>query len=193
MLRKFFTILPSSIPVPAFILLAGTIAFDLGCKPDVCKDPGLTAEQLCTTCKPKDDELFARLNPTQLPYPVRRSLERCVDDIHASDGRNFVTKEALRECTGRDPNLNSDTKNALVFLINRSNLMEQRDLENYHALCMSGMMGTPPMDALPPAAPPPRGRDVPMPPPGSSSQPDVAPPSGSSLAPPSGGMPSPSY
>lgn len=125
-----------------------------GCKPDTCKDPAvtLTQAQRCTTCKPVDTELLARLNPTELPWPVRRSIEDCATAIHKRDPRNFVTKQALRECTGHDPSLDSDTKVAVAELINKSNLMEQPDLDHFHALCLASAPAPSPM--VPTGAPP---------------------------------------
>ena len=73
--RKPFTML-----LPASMTMAWMLAAMSGCKPDICKDPNLTAEQRCKDCKPRDDEMLARLNPTQLPWPVRKVVERCERD-----------------------------------------------------------------------------------------------------------------
>ena len=179
--RKLF-----SMVLPSSFLMAMALA--AGCKPDICKDPGLSAAQRCTDCKPKDDELLSRLNPTQLPLPVRKSVERCADQIHAGDSRAFVTKQALRDCTNGDPDLDGDTKQALTKLINQSNLMEQVDLEAYHALCLAntGINYSAPTTSTPPA-----GTDSPTVPPAaapaSATPPAAAPPAAqpsSSLPPP---------
>ncbi len=190
--RKHFTML-----LPASMMMAWALVAAPGCKPDICKDPNLGVSRRCTDCKPKDDELLARLNPTQLPYPVRKSVEKCADQIHASDPRNFVTKQALRDCTNADQGLDSDTKQALVVLINRSNLMEQVDLDNYHSLCLSGMTDTvstpPPPPVMPagtdnPTIPPPAPAVVSPPPPAPAAvQPPTSQPTGlnpSALPPP---------
>lgn len=179
--RKFFTMaLPSS-----FLMAMALVAIP-GCKPDICKDPGLTAAQRCTDCKPKDDELLSRLDATQLPWPVRRSVERCADQIHAGDSRAFVTKGALRDCTNADPDLDGDTKLALNKLINDSNLMDQADLEAHHALCLANT-------GINYSAPPPSGVTAPatptVPPPAATTPPPATGPA--AAAPPSNLPPPP--
>lgn len=182
--RKLFSMM-----LPSSLLMA--MALGAGCKPDICKDPGLTAAQRCTDCKPKDDELLSRLDPTQLPWPVRKSVERCADQIHAGDSRAFVTKQALRDCTNGDPELDGDTKQALTKLINQSNLLEQVDLEAHHALCLANTganYSAPPAAAnptVPPAAP-----DSPTVPPAAAS-PATPGPGAAPAAQPSSSLPPP--
>jgi hypothetical protein len=152
--------------VPGTLMLAWALVFAPGCKPDICKDENLknlTAEQRCKDCKPRDDELLARLNPTQLPWPVRKTLERCADQIHASDPSNFVTKQALRDCVNAEPGLDGNDKVIIAELINRSNLMEQSSLDDYHALCLANV-GVSTSVTSSPAAPA-VGRDAPTVPP----------------------------
>lgn len=175
MLRRSFHLLPNSLSLGMVLTLALSAA--PGCKPDICKDPNLTAEQRCRDCKPKDDELLARLNPTQLPWPVRKRIEFCADQIHTSDPRNFVTKQALRECTNADPTLDSNTKMAIAELINRSNLMEQVDLDNYHGLCLANA-GAGREIPVSPAVPvvPPEGNSATSVPPSTTSAAPASPP-----------------
>src|SRR5262245_48263402 len=104
--------MPLSLPLTLFA--------SAGCKPDICLDSNLTAEQRCRDCKPRDDLLLARLNPTPLTFPVRKAVEQCADRIHDNDQRGFVTKQALRECTNNAPGLDNNTKLALAEIINRS-------------------------------------------------------------------------
>jgi hypothetical protein len=129
-----------------------------GCKPDICKDPTLPQAERCRSCTPKNsknDEVLARLDPTQLPWPVRKNVENCIDQ-HEND--LFLTKQGLRECIETDANLDGPTKAAVVELINRSNVMEQADLEAFHMNCAAINLA-PPVMTIPtanPTMPPPR-------------------------------------
>ena len=129
-----------------------------GCKPDICKDPTLPQAERCRSCVPKNgknDEVLARLDPTQLPWPIRHNVERCIDQ-HEND--LFLTKQGLRECIESDGNIDAATKVAVVELINRSNVMEQADLEAFHMNC-SAVNLAPPVMTIPasnPSVPPPR-------------------------------------
>lgn len=112
-----------------------------GCAQDPCLRPSLPPQELCK-CRPKDDELLARLSATELPYSVRKAVIRCADDIHRTDPHNVVTKQALRECAAQPGNgLDVMTVAALDEAIQRSNIMEQPKLDNWHAQCLGS--GTP--------------------------------------------------
>ncbi len=119
-----------------WVLLVPAVLGFGACAKDICKSPDLPRAQLCN-CQPKDSELLARLQSTDLPYPVRRTVLRCAHDIHHSSQHNVVTKQALRDCTNADTNLNKETKESLVGVINRSNLMEQKELDDWHAQCLA--------------------------------------------------------
>ncbi len=155
--RKLFTLL---LPMT----LSMGLGLFLGCKPDVCLDPNLSEENRCKSCKPRDDELLARLSPTQLPLPVRERITMCADRIHAGDKRGFVTKQALRECAGGDTSFDAETRQAVIEMINRSNLMELADLENYHGRCSAVGVGVGASPAPQPTAPPPAASDTAAPP-----------------------------
>jgi hypothetical protein len=107
-----------------------------GCAQDPCLRPSLPPQELCK-CRPKDDEILARLSSTELPYSVRKAVIRCADDIHRTDPHNVVTKQALRECAAQPGNgLDVMTVAALDQAIQRSNIMEQTKLDNWHAQCL---------------------------------------------------------
>lgn len=149
--RKPFTkLLTASLSLGGTLALAMSLA---GCKPDVCKDPSLTQAQRCANCMPKSskhDEVLARLNPTQLPWPVRKNIEGCIDK-HADD--LFLTKQGLRECIESDSNLDGPTKMSVLELIQRSNVMEQADLENFHANCSVANLRVAPAGNVTPDSP----------------------------------------
>jgi hypothetical protein len=137
------------------LLVPAVLGFG-ACAKDICKSKDLPREQLCN-CQPKDNELLARLQSTELPYPVRRTVIRCAHDIHNSSQHNVVTKQALRDCTNADSALNKETKESLTGVINRSNLMEQKELDDWHAQCLANLTsptgaGNPPPGTDPAAA-----------------------------------------
>lgn len=122
-----------------------------GCAQDPCLRPSLPPQELCK-CRPKDDEILARLSSTELPYAVRKAVIRCADDIHRTDPHNVVTKQALRECAAQPGNgLDVMTVAALDQAIQRSNIMEQSKLDNWHAQCLGA--GAPGAGTAPAAAP----------------------------------------
>ena len=117
------------------LLVPAVLGFG-ACAKDLCKSKDLPREQLCS-CQPKDNELLARLQPTELPYPLRRAVIRCAHDIHNSSQHNVVTKQSLRDCTNADSGIDPAAKESLALVINRSNLMEQKELDDWHAQCLA--------------------------------------------------------
>jgi hypothetical protein len=109
------------------------------CAHDICKSKELPREQLCN-CQPKDNQLLDRLQPTDLPYPVRKVVLRCANDVRAT--HRVVTKQTLRECTGADASLDQATRDSLGSLIDRSNLMDQKQLDDWNAQCMANSTDT---------------------------------------------------
>lgn len=108
-----------------------------GCAKDPCLVADAPVAVLCK-CPPRDNELLARLTQTDLPYPVRKVIIQCADAIHKSDAHNVVTKQSLKECVSADASLDAPTKQALAETIDYSNLKEQKDLDSYHAQCLTG-------------------------------------------------------
>jgi hypothetical protein len=156
-LRRTFSALRSSdllrrapllLALPGAILFAGTLS---GCAKNPCLASSLPPSQQCQ-CPPKDDEILARLSTTELPYPVRSAVIRCADDIHRSDPHNIVTKQSLRECI-KGSGLDAPTQAALDQAIQRSNLMEQNKLDDWHSSCLSGQPGSPTTTPTTPATP----------------------------------------
>lgn len=127
------------VALPGAALLAGTLS---GCAKNPCLASSLPPSQQCS-CPPQDSEILARLSTTELPYPVRSAVIRCADDIHRSDPHNIVTKQSLRECI-KGSGLDAPTQAALDQAIQRSNLMEQNKLDDWHASCLSGQPGATP-------------------------------------------------
>jgi hypothetical protein len=128
---------------PAWAGALGTLvaaALGLGaCATDICKSKDLKREQICN-CQPKDNQLLERLQPTDLPYPVRRVVLRCANDIRAVN--RVVTKQKLRDCTGADASLDQPTRDSLAAVINRSNLVDDQALADWNAQCMAGSTDT---------------------------------------------------
>lgn len=122
-----------------------------GCKPDICKGQ-ITRDQRCGVCKPKDNELLARLNPTELPLAVRRAIERCAKEIHATDPRNFVTQEALIACVRADRTFDAGSQASIAKIIRESNLMTQDASDNWHLECLA-MGGATPSSTTTPGSP----------------------------------------
>ena len=77
-----------------WMLLVPSLLGFSACAKDYCKAQDLPREQLCK-CQPKDNELLARLQPTELPYPIRKVLLRCANDLHQTTPPRLVTKQAL--------------------------------------------------------------------------------------------------
>ena len=136
-----------------WVLLVPAVLGFGACAKDICKSTDLPREKLCS-CMPKDNELLARLQPTDLPYPLRRAVLRCAHDIHTSSQHNVVTKQALRDCTSADTSLDAATKVSLTSVINRSNLMEQKELDDWHAQCLASAPGPAPVTDAPPVTDP---------------------------------------
>lgn len=145
-----------------WMLLVPSLLGFSACAKDYCKAQDLPREQLCK-CQPKDDELLARLQPTELPYPVRKVLLRCANDLHRTSPPRLVTKQALGECLAADSRLDAQTKQSVAGLIERSTLMDQKDLDTYGTQCQTpaapspGTVAPPTSEtpaAVPPAAPP---------------------------------------
>lgn len=143
------------------------------CAKDYCKAQDLPRDQLCK-CQPKDNELLARLQPTELPYPIRKVVLRCANDLHRNTPPSLVTKQALRDCVSADPGLDAPTKESLANLIDRSTLIDQKDLDTYGAQCQTpaptaGTVAPPPSDTPAAVPPPPPASPATSPPPAPAS------------------------
>lgn len=138
------------------MLVLPAVLGSAACAKDYCKvQPGQPRELLCK-CQPKDDELMARLQPTELPYPVRKVILRCAGDLRRTSVPSLVTKQALHDCVSMDQSLDAQTRDSVVALIDRSNLVDQQNLQDWQTLCQSGAAATtaPPLAApVDPAAP----------------------------------------
>lgn len=152
------------------------LSLSSGCtKVVVCKAETmaqLPEGQYCADCKPLDHELLARLNTTELPWPVRKAVDDCADWIHnpgkepgavagsAPRSGGIVTKGALRRCLGRTSNLDGPTQSGLIALVNKSNLPEDEDQSNFNAKCDKSVpIVAPAAMPLPPPAPMPMPAD----------------------------------
>lgn len=131
------------------LLLPLLFAPEMGCH-DMCKADNLSPAERCK-CRPRDDELHARLWPTPLSYPARQSVKRCSREI-ASTTASIVSKQSLRACTQNDSTLDGPTREALAMVIEASNLPEQVEVDNFHS-CQA--IGTPVTPYVPPTVPPP--------------------------------------
>ena len=144
-----------------WMLLVPSLLGFSACAKDYCKAQDLPREQLCK-CQPKDNELLAQLQPTELPYPIRKVLLRCANDLHQTTPPRLVTKQALSDCLAADRGLDAQTKQSVAGLIERSTLIDQKDLDTYGAQCQTpapspGTVAPPTSDtpaAVPPPAPP---------------------------------------
>ncbi len=159
------------------LVLPAVLGF-AACAKDYCKVQGQPRELLCK-CQPKDDELMARLQPTELPYPVRKVILRCAGDLRRNSVPSLVTKQALHDCVSTDPSLDAPTRDSVVALIDRSNLIEQKNLQDWQTLCQAAPSGAATAPAAPtdPAAPAPAAPAAPPPAtPVANTPPIVAPP-----------------
>jgi hypothetical protein len=143
---------PTSRLLGQALAVAIALGAGAGCnKGAVCKDPYITTADRCAKCTPWDDELLARINPTELPYAVRDVILACADLSRpktASDHTTFVTQEALLDCVGRDPSIDAETKNSLAGWVRESNLMRRADQEAHGAICSAN--DTAPLSTVPP-------------------------------------------
>lgn len=153
------------------MLVLPAVLGSAACAKDYCKVKDQPRELTCK-CQPKDDELLARLQPTELPYPIRKVVLRCADDLHRTAVPSLVTKQGLHDCVNADPSLDAATKTSVLGLIDRSNLIEQQNLQDWQTLCQApaAAAGPKPAEAPAPAATP-----APAP---AAPAPAAAPPSG---------------
>ena len=139
-----------------WVLLLPAVLGSAACAKDICKATDLSHELLCGSCKPKDNELLARLQPTDLPYPLRKVVLRCAEDIHGvtppGADRKVVTKQNLIDCINAEPSLDAATKASLAYRVNGSTLIDQKGLDDWHEQCL--------VSAAPVVAPAP-GTDAP--------------------------------
>lgn len=138
-----------------WMLVLPAVLGTAACAKDYCKLQDQPREFLCK-CQPKDDELMARLQPTELPYPVRKVVLRCANDLRRSSVPPLVTKQALHDCVSADPSLDAKTKESVVARIDRSSLIDQQILQDRQAQCQTAApaTGTPATTTPPPAATP---------------------------------------
>lgn len=147
------------------LVLPAVLGF-AACAKDYCKIDQSQPRELLCKCQPKDDELMARLQPTELPYPVRKVVLRCAGDLRRTSVPSLVTKQGLHDCVSADTSLDAKTRDSVVALIDRSSLIDQKNLQDREALCQAAPSGAATAPAAPadpaaaatpatPAAPPP--------------------------------------
>lgn len=133
-----------------WMLVLPAVLGSAACAKDYCNIKDQPRELVCK-CQPKDNELLARLQPTELPYPVRKVVLRCAGELHKNSVPSLVTKQGLHDCVSADPSLDAATKASVIGLIDRSNLIEQQNLQDFQALCQTPAPSTGPKPSETPA------------------------------------------